>query len=317
MDTLLLTASDVRRLATLSDAVEAVQHAFDAHGRAAVQMPAKVYLDVPGVGDFRAMPAAMEGAAGLKWVNSHPDNPAKHGLPSVMGMYVLSDPETALPVAVMDATLLTALRTGAAAAVATRHLARPGARTLGIVGAGVQSEFLIEAHQVLGDWEIVVADRSPDAAARVAKAYGGRVGTVQEASACDVVCTATPSRTPVVQAGWVVDGAHVNAMGADAEGKQELEEALLHRASVFWDDAVQASHSGEVNVPLHHGSFTEDDVVATLGEVVCGAHAGRPSPTAVTVFDSTGLAVQDLALAARIVQAAKAAGVGRSFDFRA
>ncbi len=132
----------------MDDAVSAIESAFAAHGKGETQMPAKVYLDFPEHGgDLRAMPAAMGNAAGLKWVNSHPDNPARHDLPSVMGLYVLSDPATALPLAMLDATLLTAVRTGAAAAVASKHLA--GAhRTLGVIGCGVQADFLIEAHRV-------------------------------------------------------------------------------------------------------------------------------------------------------------------------
>lgn len=318
MPTLLLTSSQIDALVTMADAVDAVTAAFDAHGRGQVQMPPKVYIDLPDhQGDFRAMPAAMADAVGLKWVNSHPANPARHGLPSVMGLYILSDPATAVPRAILDATLLTALRTGAAAAVATRHLASPEARTLGIVGAGVQAGVLIRAHQVLRpDWDLVVADRDPAAAARVVATFGGRVGTVEEASGCDVVCTSTPSRTPVVLDAWVRPGAHLNAMGADAEGKQEVEEALLYRAQVFWDDPEQAAHSGEVNVPLHHGAYRRDQIAGTLGAVVCGAHPGRTGPNAITLFDSTGLAVQDLALATRIVEAAERAGVGDAIDLR-
>jgi len=317
MSTLLLTATEVANLSDAAMAVDATHAAFEAFGQHQAIMPPKVYLEFPDHdGDFRAMPAAMQGAAGIKWVNSHPSNPAKHGLPSVMGLFVLSDPDTAVPLAVMDATLLTALRTGAAAAVATRALARPGARTLGIVGAGVQAHHLIASHNVLHDWDIVVADRNPEAAARIVDRWGGRVGTVEEAAGCDVVCTATPSRQPVLEDGWVQPGAHVNAMGADAEGKQELPVSLLKRARVFWADEAQASHSGEVNVGLHEGSLTRSDIAGGLGDVIEGRLEGRQSEAQSTVFDSTGLAVQDLSLASRIVAAARAAGVGHEIAFR-
>ena len=149
MKTLLLTQSDVRSLVTMEEAVEAVEAAFAAHGRGETLMPSKVYIDLEKYhGDFRAMPAYFGGAAGLKWVNAHPENPAKHGRPTVRGMYILSDPDTADPLAVMDATWLTAARTGASAAVATKYLARPGSRSMGFVGSGAQARTLLAALRV-------------------------------------------------------------------------------------------------------------------------------------------------------------------------
>lgn len=314
----LLTQSQVRALIRMDVAVEAVEAAFVAHGRGETQMPAKVYLTFPEHdGDLRAMPAAMETSAGLKWVNSHPKNPERYGLPSVMGLYVLSDPATAVPLAVLDATLLTAVRTGAAAAVASTHLAgRFG--TLGVIGCGVQADFLVEAHRVR--WpgiRVVAADRDPAAAARVAQRWGGRAGDVAAAAACDIVCTATPSRAPIVARAHVEPGAHINAIGADAEGKQELDPLLLKDGVVFIDDWPQASHSGEINVPLRRGQLVAEDVAGSIGDVVAGRRAGRPDAEAITIFDSTGLAIQDLALARAIVAAAVDADVGLELDLRA
>lgn len=314
----LLTLSQVRDLVQMETAVRAVEDAFAAHGRGETQMPPKVYLDFPKHnGDLRAMPAAMGASAGLKWVNSHPDNPAKHNLPSVMGLYVLSDPETAVPLAVLDATLLTAVRTGAAAAVASAYLAQRS-QTLGVVGCGVQADFLVEAHRVRSpEIEVVAADKDRTAAERVARRWKGRVGQVEEAAACDIVCAATPSRRAVIQRAQVSAGTHINAMGADAEGKQELDPELLRVGVVFVDDWKQASHSGEVNVALRDGFITETDIAGSLCDVVAGRITGRPSPEAITVFDSTGLAIQDLALAQAIVESATANGVGLEIDLRA
>lgn len=317
-ETLVLTQSDVRSVLDMPAAVAAVEAAFAAHGRGATQMPVKVYLDLPEHGgDFRAMPAYLEGAAGVKWVNSHPHNPERHGLPSVLGMYVLSDPATAVPLAVMDATLLTAVRTGAAAGVATRWLAPPGARSVGFVGCGVQSRTLLAALRVvLGDeLEIVCADASPEAAAAFAAECGGRVGSVEEAAGCAVVNTATPVRRPIVRREWVSPGAHINAMGADAHGKQELDSDLVAAARVVLDDWEQACGSGEVNVPLHEGVLTREGIHAALGEVVAGSRPGRESETEITIFDSTGLAVQDVALARLVHERALAANTGLRVDF--
>lgn len=314
-DTLILTRADVEALVDMAAAVEAVERAFLAHGEGRARMPPKVYLDVPEHdGDFRAMPALLDGAAGVKWVNSHPQNPARHGLPAVMGVYVLSDPATAVPLCVMDATWLTAVRTGAAAAVASRHLARPDARSLGFVGSGVQARTLLEAHRVThpGLETFVCADVRPEAAAGLAELSGGRVGTIDEAAACDIVCTSTPSTTPVVSADAVRPGAHVNALGADAAGKQELPSALLLAARVVVDDPAQALHSGEVNVPVHRGELDPERLVGTLGEVIAGRATGRREATDITVFDSTGLAIQDLAVARAIYALARERGRGQA-----
>jgi len=313
MDTLILTRADVLRLTDMDEAVAAVREAFQAHAQGRARMPPKVYLTLPEhAGDFRAMPSFLDGAAGVKWVNSHPDNPRRHGLPSVMGVFILSDPATALPLAVMDASWLTAVRTGAAAAVASAALARPEARSIGFVGAGVQARTMALAHRVTHPdvTDLVFADVRPEAAQALAADFGGRVGSVAEAAACDIVNTSTPGARPVVLRDMVRRGAHINAMGADAEGKQELETALTVAARVFVDDPAQAFHSGEVNVPLHHGDLAESDVVGGLGAVLTGELAGRTSPEDITVFDSTGLAVQDLAVARLLVARARALGVG-------
>ncbi len=314
--TRVLTQSDVRSVLTMELALAAVEAAFAAHGRGETQMPVKVYLDLPELdGDFRAMPAYLDGAAGVKWVNAHPRNPDRYGLPSVLGMYILSDPATAQPLAVMDGTLLTAVRTGAAAGVASKYLARDDARSAGFIGSGVQARTLYQALRVThGELEVVAADLSEEAARAFAEEVGGRVGSLEEAAGCDIVCTATPSRTPVVESSWIHDGTHINAMGADAHGKQELATELLQRARIVVDDWDQACGSGEVNVPLSTGALSRGSIDAALGEIIAGEKPGREGDE-ITVFDSTGLAVQDVALARVIYDQACAQNVGREVDF--
>lgn len=317
MQTLILTRHDVETLTEMSDVVAAVEAAFIAHAAGRARMPPKVYLDLPEYkGDFRAMPSFMDGIAGVKWVNSHPDNPKRHALPAVMGLYLLSDPETALPLAVMDATWLTAVRTGAAAAVASRALARKDARSIGFVGAGVQARTMALAHRVTHPdlTDLVFADLREDAAAALVARFGGRVGSVSEAAACDIVNTSTPGASPVVTREMVRPGAHINAMGADAEGKQELESALVALARIIVDDPAQALHSGEVNVPLHDGALTPAAIAGQLGDVLAGRLAGRTHDDAITLFDSTGLAVQDLATARLVYARAAERGVGVRLD---
>jgi ornithine cyclodeaminase/alanine dehydrogenase len=315
MKTLLLVRKDLEKILTMELAIPAVEAAFAAHGRGEALMPPKLYLPLEKFGgDFRAMPSALEGAAGVKWVNFHPENPAKHGLPAVMGVYVLSDAETAFPVAILDGTLLTSFRTGAAAAVASKHLAVKRPATIGFVGCGVQARSILAAHRVLySGFRPLMVDAVPEAAARFAREAGGHVAAPDQAGSCDIVNTCTPARGPVVWRSYVGISTHLNAMGADAPGKQELDPRILQDAVVVLDDLAQATESGEVNVPLHAGTYRREQIYGTLGEIVAGKKPGRKG-TEITVFDSTGLAIQDLALARAAVEEARRRGLGTEID---
>lgn len=316
MTTRIITQSQVKSLMNMETAVAAVEKAFKAHGLQQTVMPSKVYLTLDKYeGDFRAMPSYMDGSAGIKWVNAHPNNPQKFNLPTVMASYILNDPANAKPLAFMDATLITAFRTGAAGGVASKYLANKP-KKIGFVGAGVQAHYLLQAHQVVfgNNFEIVVADRAEQAAEAFADQVGGKSVTVEQACAADIVCTATPSRSPVVKRAWIHAGTHINAMGADAEGKQELDPAILRDGQVFLDDVEQGSHSGEINVPLHKGDYSIDQVTATLGETIAETKPGRAKADSITIFDSTGLAVQDLALAHAIYLAAEKNNIGTTVD---
>jgi alanine dehydrogenase len=315
MRTLILTKADVEEVATMELAVSAVERAFAGFGRGEASMPPKVYLPIEDhQGDFRAMPARLGDSAGIKWVNVHAQNRKRFGLPTVMAVYVLNDPANAFPLAVMDGTLLTALRTGAAGAVASKYLARGAPKTISFIGCGVQAYTLHGTHQVVFDgFESLAHDRNASTAQRFADAVGARIVSLEEAAGADIVCTATPSRAPIVQAEWIQPGAHINAMGADAPGKRELSTETLEGAAVYIDDIHQASASGEINVPLAAGEFAVGDLAGTLGEVVAGT-LPEPGPRTTTVFDSTGLAVQDLSLARSIYDAARSRSLGREVD---
>jgi len=303
METRLLGPDAVDAAAQTEDVIGAVEAAFAADARGDAQMPAKSYIDLPQYnGDFRSMPAYLDAgefeAAAVKWVNSHADNPREHDLPAVMGTVIYSDPETAVPLALLDGTTITRKRTGAAAAVATKYLAREDARSMGIVGAGVQSYTQLEAiSRVRPIEEVVVADRTDEKVAafvdHFADRFDVRGGSIEEAARCDVLSTVTPVREPIVHA--VAEGTHVNAMGADAAGKHEIADAVLRDATIVIDDYEQCTHSGEINVPWSEGVLGDDDIHAELGAVVVGERPGRTSDDEVTVFDSTGLAIQDVA----------------------
>jgi len=315
MKTLVLTRSDVEQVTTMELAVAAVERAFAGFGRGEASMPPKVYLSIEDhEGDFRAMPARLGDSAGIKWVNVHPQNRKRFGLPTVMAVYVLNDPASAFPLAIMDGTLLTALRTGAAGAVASKYLAQEAPRTISFIGCGTQAFTLHGTHQVVFDrFESLAYDRNTATAERFSDRVGARVVSLEEAAAADIVCTATPSRAPFIQAQWVRPGAHINAMGADAPGKQELSAETLRRAAVYIDDIHQATGSGEINVPIANGDFTVDDIAGTLGEVVAGVQP-KPDLETTTLFDSTGLAIQDVSLARAIYEAARSRALGREID---
>jgi alanine dehydrogenase len=279
-------------------------------------MPAKTYLSVEH-GDFRAMPAALPGCAGIKWVNVHPQNPSV-GLPSVMAVLIYSDPETGYPLAIMDATEITAYRTGAAAAIASKYLARRDSHTIGIIGAGFQAHTQMLAHsELFSPISINAFDVSKAAVDRLMYSFPQfliRNCSIQGAVASDIVCTLTPSRNPIIKKEWVIAGTHMNAIGADAPGKQELDPSILKEAIVVVDDLEQANSSGEINVPIQNGSYTISEVHGTLAELVSGKKKGRTDNKVITVFDSTGIAIADIAVAKLLFEEAQQMGGYPSID---
>lgn len=327
METLLLDPGDVEENARTAEVIAAVEEAFTAYEHGNVQMPAKSYIDLPQYnGDFRSMPAYMDAgdwdAAGIKWVNVHPDNPDAFDLPTVLGTMIYSNPRNAVPLAIMDGTTLTRQRTGAAAAVATDHLAVADASSMGLVGAGVQSYAQLEAvSEVRPIDTVVVADIDEDAVRRFIDRFDEQfdvhAGSITEAASCDVVSTVTPVEEPIVAWDDVGDHTHVNAMGADAPGKHELSNELLKHATIVIDDYEQTTHSGEINIPWSQGVLGDDDIYAELGQIITDAVAGRGEdgfPTGVSVFDSTGLAIQDVAAAHVVYEHARERGNGYPFE---
>jgi len=286
----------------------AVEAAFADHGRGEVQMPPKVYVTLEK-GDFRTMPAYLPtlSIAGVKIVNVHPKNPEK-GLPTVMALTIILDIDTGCPVAILNATRLTDMRTGSAGAVAAKHLTPKTEVILGVVGTGRQAEAQVMATaRELKVRQLKVWSRDPAHAERFLerfREFDCMTESLERVCDCDVLVTTTPSRTPLIRNEWIHEGMHINAIGADAPGKQELDPAILARAQVFVDDPAQAVHSGEINVPIRNGLYRERDISGTIGEVVIGRKKRRDKD-AVTVFDSTGLAIQDLAIAKIALQHGK------------
>jgi alanine dehydrogenase len=275
-------------------AYDAVRTAFIAHARDEWTMQPKLYVTNYPAGDFRAMPALGGGHALLKWVTSFPGNPAR-GLPTVSGIVILSNAETGVVEAVLDAGSVTALRTGAAAALAAETLGVPGS-SAAVVGAGVNGRASARSLKALGR-DVALWDVDGERARSVASELGvGVAPSREEALGADVVVTVTPGKQILLCEGSLRRGQHVSLMGADGPGKAEIAVAEIQRASIFCDEWEQASHGGDLAAAVEAGAIARRDVTE-LGAVLLGDAPGRRSPDDITIFDSTGLAIQDLAVA--------------------
>jgi len=315
MKTLLLKESDVKRLLSMTEVMQAAELAFAEKGFNRVQMPAKLYVFFKKYnGDLRAMPSYLEGLdiCAVKVVNVHPDNRTKYNLPTVMATLIVIDPRNGAPIAIMGGTWLTHMRTGASGGVAAKYLARKDSKVAGLVGAGAQSRTQLMALCALYERleEVRIWSRTEE----TRKAFidemkpicnnVNQMVPVDEAEnavrGADIVVTTTPSTIPIVFNDWISPGMHITCIGADAPGKQELDPAILKRAKIVVDDWEQASHSSEINVALKMGIIKRKDVWGEIGEIVAGLKKGRTSSEEITVFASTGLAIHD-AITANIV----------------
>jgi alanine dehydrogenase len=286
---------NVRAAVSPERALDAVRDAFIAYARGEWTMPSKVYVPAYPEGDFRAMPALGAGHALLKWVTSFPGNPAQ-GLPTVTGLVLLSDASNGMLKAVLDAGAVTSLRTGAAAVLAAETLGRADAETAAVIGAGVNGEAAARTFIARGR-RVELWDIDRPRAEEVADQVGAEVAAGrEEALAADLLVTVTPGRQVVLDEGSLLRGQHASLMGADGPGKAEIAVAELERVRVFCDDWEQASHNGDLVHAVEAGVLAHDDV-SQLGDVLIGTAEGRKSDDDITVFDSTGLAIQDLAIA--------------------
>ncbi len=322
MEVLWLTENDVMSLLTMDDAILAVEKAFLDQGLGLVQMPPKSYLFFPRYeGDLRTMPAYLEGQdqAGVKIVNVHNGN-NKISLPTVMALLVLNSPKTGAPLSIMGATYLTSMRTGAAGAVSAKYLARASSKVVGMIGAGAQARTqLLGLSKFFNIEKVTVFDASSERTKSFIK--DARIflncnyypaNDIKEACDCDILVTTTPSRLALVREAWVKPGTHINAIGADAKGKQELESSLTKNAKVVVDDITQAMHSGEINVPISNGVMRVEEIYAQIDEILAGTKSGRVSEKEITIFDSTGLGIQDVATGFVIYRKAVESGKGKS-----
>jgi alanine dehydrogenase len=323
---LLLTASEILQVLNMDLALAAVHAAFLAHGEGRVNNPPKTHLPV-AQGSFKAVYGEifLPGGhiCGVKWNANFPENP-RQGRFAVMGKLLLNDPETGLELADMDATHLTNYRTGAAGGLAVKHLAREDATRLGLVGAGEQARTQVEAILKFRPIRQVTVYSRTLARAQafrdeLIKEYGLEVIVATNEMAAvasqDIVVTTTPATRAHVLREWVAPGTHINAVGADSPGKQELDPAILGASRVVVDDLAQCREIGEINVPVSRGEFSLNQIYATLGEIMAGKKPGRAHPQEITIFDASGLAIQDLSLGWEILQRAREWGLGEEKEF--
>jgi alanine dehydrogenase len=322
--TLLLTQGDVAALLTLDECIAAVEQAFALQAEGKALGPGVLGLHVPD-GGFHVKIAGLPLSrcyVAAKLNANFPGNPAR-GLPTIQGVVVLSDGETGQPLALMDSMEITALRTGAATAVAARYLARPDARVATIVGCGRQGRIQLAALARVRKLERVYAvDRDATISQQFAHQMSAELDVdVRPAAALaevsrqsDLWVTCTPSQSPLLRREDVAPGAFVAAVGADNEHKQELDPGLLAAASVVVDSLEQCAVIGDLHHALRGGAMSLTDVHAELAEVVGGRKPGRRSPDDIVIFDSTGVAIEDVAAAAIVYEKAIAAARGITVD---
>ncbi len=324
MDILFLNQKDVKKILDMSSAIEVNEDAFLQHGLGNVQMPVKSYLYMhEHNGDLRTMPAFIENQdiCGVKVVNVHPGN-QRVGLPTVMAVVLLNSTSTGAPLAMMEASYLTDVRTGAAGGIAAKYLARKDSHVIGMIGAGHQAHTqLLALSQMFDIKHVKVTSADMEESEMFERDIKSQLDCeftltmdIEKVCDCDILVTTTPVRKPLVRREWIKPGTHINAVGADAKGKQELDHELLLHSKVIVDDVPQASHSGEVNVAISEGFMKVDDIYCELGQVISGVCQGRQSDEEITIFDSTGLAIQDVATANHVYIKALQKNIGKKLE---
>jgi alanine dehydrogenase len=322
MSTLLLSRSEVERLLPLADCIEAVEGAFRSLARGEILGPAVSALHVPG-GGFHFKAAGLAGYMAGKLNGNFPGNPQR-GLPTIQGLVLLCDSEEGRPLGVFDSTAITALRTAAATALAARLLARKDARVATIVGCGAQSRHQVRALNLVRSLKRVYAcDLDPALAQRFAAHLTAELGVevtattdLRSALAVSQVCiTCTPSKTPLIRSGDVSEGTFIAAVGADNAEKVEIDPALMAASLVVPDLLEQAARMGDLHHAIAGGFMIASEIHAELGDLITGRKPGRTSDEQVFVFDSTGIALQDVAAAALVYERALSQGAGRTIEF--
>lgn len=322
MRTLLLSKKEVQALLTMKETIEAVREAYRAFNKNRFIQPPIMSIEMPAINaeiDFKAGYYEDTGVVAIKSASGWFDNASRHNLPFIFATINLFDPETGYPVCYMDGSLITYYRTGAAGAVAAACLARKDSSTVGVIGTGMQAEMQVMALAEVLPVKTVRVHGETDAFMRN---YREKIEvrlplevvpcrTAQEAVAdADIVVTATPSTKPLVRAEWIKPGAHINAIGSDAVGKQELYADVFKGAKIVNDSIAQCVARGETRNAILAGAISEEDIYGEIGEILLGMKDGRTGDAEITIFDSTGMSAQDILTASAVYDKARRLGVG-------
>lgn len=328
MRTLLLNKEQVGRLICMKDVIGAVEEAYKAFNSGQVNQPPYTCIHLPpprGEIDFKLSHCSANEIISMKASSGgFPNNPTEHGVPSGMGTVLLFDARSCALICVMDGSLLTGLRTGAAGAVSVKVLARQNARKITSIGTGKQARMQIRAiHHVMKIEEIHAWDHHPENLARYKADIEGEFGipvvmarSMQAAvEQADILITTTRGKGALVEAAWIQPGTHIVAMGTDTYGKQELEPEIFRHAKIVNDSTAQCIEKGETWHPLNQNIISQANIHAEIGEILLGQKPGRETEDEITIFDSTGMAIQDNTTAAKIYRNAIASGTGTTFEF--
>jgi len=319
-----LSSTDVGAVVGIEDCIEAVDAAMRQYSERSVVMPVRLTTKVPGLGDHLSMPAALpaSSALGMKTITIYPENPKKDA-PILQGIVVVNDFDTGTPVAVLDAARLTGLRTAAASAVATRALARPDSSRLAVIGTGVQAGSHLEAMLAVRPiTDVVVCSRKRESAERFVEARSDLNVTFSitdepgdAVEGADIVCAVSSSHTPVITLDRVSPGTHINGVGSHGPTVREVDGPTMAAARVVVDSRDSALREcGDCLLAIEEGLFEEAHVIDEVGEVLAGTKVGRASDDQITVYQSCGLAVQDVAVAMLAYTRAASAGRGVEVD---
>lgn len=325
---IVLTRSEIASLLAMPDTIEAVEAGFARLSAGDVVMPQRIAMPIaPRNGLHLSMPAYVAGepeTLAVKIVSVYRDNPATYGLPMIQGVLLLHDARTGTPLALMDAEHVTAMRTGAASGAATKHLARSDAHTLTLFGAGALAAAQLEAMCTVRDIQrAYVLTRTGEKDAHFAEQMAQRLAidviptrdVRQAVERADVICTATSSATPLFDGAWLQPGTHINAVGAYTRSVRELDATAIRRSRVFVDHHVAAhTEAGDILLAIDEGAISYDYIAGEVGDLILGKIAGRTDESAITVFKSVGLAMQDAMTAALVYTLAATAGIGHRID---
>ena len=324
-----LSEEDTRQLLELEEVIEAIENVYKEKASGSGKVFPLVFHEFEkGVADMDIKSGTLDkmGVYGLKLVSWFGNNPSK-GLPSLSGIVMLFDSSTGLPIGTISAEHMTGMRTGAAGAIGAKYLARNNSEVMLMVGSGHQASYQIRAMQTVikGLKKVFVYDPiNFESAKGFISKFEYKLDSIEyipvqdlETSVAnsDIIVTATPSKKPLIMKDWVKAGTHFSCMGSDMSGKQEIDENILKSAKLFTDDILQSVSVGEFEVGINNGTITKEDIICEIGDVLNGEYDGRTSDNDITVFDSTGIGLQDIAAGYIAIQKAKKINIGTEVKF--